>query len=326
MAKRMRWIVLLLIAGMFIFSLAGCGGQQQTSPPPTQEQPAPQEPALDPQEVLKQAAKDYFAHIAAGNNNITDFVKIKEMLDDNPDSALIIDIRSGEDFEKGHIPGAVHVDRGKVAEIMDRIPRNKPVFVTCYTGQNAGYTVAYLRMAGFENVTSMFYGIDLGWVERGKFTLDETGMVSAFDLPPVSSPRTPEEEIIWNRAGEYAAEIAAGQIGFIGVGDPQKAFYEELQANPMSAVVYDIRAAKGEAHDYDTYHIEHSKHVPWGQFGDVLEELPTNVPVVIGCYSGQTAAQTLGVLRMLGFDNARSILYGVRDGWVAKSELPVVKP
>ncbi len=324
----MRWLVLLLIAGMLIFSMAGCGSQQATESPQVetpQEEVVPEEPVLDPQEVLMTAAKDYFTHVAAGNNNMTPAADIKDLLDGNPDSALVIDVRSAEDFEKGHIPGSVHVDVGKVGEIMDRIPTNKPVFLACYSGQNAGYTMAYLRMAGFENVKSMLYGINLGWL-KAEFPLDETGMVSAFDLPQVSSPSTPEEEIIWARAKEYSAEIAAGQIGFIGVGDPQKAFYEELQANPMSAVVYDIRGAKGEEHDFDTYHIEHSKHIAWGQFGSVLEELPTNVPVVIGCYSGQTAAQTLGVLRMLGFDNARSLVYGVRDGWVAKSELPVVTP
>jgi len=29
---------------------------------------------------------------------------------------------------------------------------------------------------------------------------------------------------------------------------------------------------------------------------------------------------------MLGFDNARSLLYGIRDGWVQKNDLPVVTP
>jgi len=66
--------------------------------------------------------------------------------------------------------------------------------------------------------------------------------------------------------------------------------------------------------------------VPFGQFGTVLDEIPTDKTVVVACYSGQTSAQTLGVLRMLGFDNARSLLYGVRDGWVERNDLPVVTP
>jgi rhodanese-related sulfurtransferase len=143
---------------------------------------------LDADEVLLEAAKAYFAHVAAGNNNMTPSADVKAMLDDNPNSVFILDIRSAEDFEKGHIPGSVHSTRGKVGEIMDRIPRNKPVIVACYTGQNAGYTVAYLRMAGFENATTLFYGINLGWVERDSFALEGTGLNAAADLPAVSSP------------------------------------------------------------------------------------------------------------------------------------------
>jgi len=89
---------------------------------------------------------------------------------------------------------------------------------------------------------------------------------------------------------------------------------------------YDIRAASGGDHDFDQYHVEHAVNVPFGQFGSVLDEIPTDITTVVACYSGQTSAQTLGVLRMLGFDNARSLLYGVRDGWVQRNDLPVVTP
>lgn len=318
-----RWylvLVALLLAGVMIFG-AGCSSPDPSPDPetPGQVDEEPQDDPLDADEVLLAAAKGYFAHVAAGNNNMTPSADVKAMLDDNPNSVFILDIRSGEDFAAGHIPGSVHSARGKVGEIMDRIPTNKPVIVACYTGQNAAYTVAYLRMAGFENATTLLSGIDLGWVGRDNLPLEGTGMNAAADLPAVSSPRDEAEEIIWARAKEYAKAIDEGKVGFIPV-DQHAAFYDELQANPNAYYVLDIRSAD----DFAAGHIEHSAHAAWGQFGNLLEDLPTNVPVVIGCYSGQTAAQTLGVLRMLGFDSARSILYGVRDGWVAKSNLPVV--
>lgn len=318
-----RWyllLVALLMAGIMIFGAVGCS--QDASPDPETPGQVDEEPTdepLDADEVLMEAAKGFFAHVAAGNNNMTPSADVKAMLDDNPNSVFILDIRSGEDFAAGHIPGSVHSARGKVGEIMDRIPTNKPVIVACYTGQNAAYTVAYLRMAGFENATSLLYGIDLGWVGRDGLPLEGTGMNAAADLPVVSAPADEAAEIIWARAKEYSKSIDAGQVGFIPV-DQHAAFYEELQGNPNAYYVLDIRSAE----DFAAGHIEHSAHVAWGQFGNILEDLPTTVPVVVACYSGQTAAQTLGVLRMLGFDSARSILYGVRDGWVAKSNLPLV--
>ncbi len=326
MKRKWNLLLALLLVGLMVFVFAGC-----TTP---DEEPEEDEndvedvedveenevDALDPKEVLMEAALDYFDHVAAGNNNMTQSAEIKDMLDANPDSVLIIDVRRGEDFEEGHIPGSVHSAPGKIGEIIERIPRNKPVFIACYTGQNAGYVMASLRMAGFDNVTTMIYGINLGWTGRDEFPLEGEGMVLAADLPEVSSPKNEKEEILWERVKEYMAEVDAGQVGWIGVGEPQEAFYEELQSNPNSALVLDIRRAD----DFAEGHIEHSENVAWGAFGEKLNELPTNIPIAVACYSGQTGAQTMAVLRMLGYDNARNILYGVRDGWVERSELPVV--
>ncbi len=327
--KKWQLLFLIFTAVVMLFSVFGCGGttveEQPVEEDVQSEEVVEEEAGLDTDEVLMAAAMDYFAHVAAGNNNMTDFVKIKEALDADPESLLIIDMRTAEDFEEAHIPGSVFADRSEIAGLMSRIPQDKPVYLACFTGQNAGYTTAYLRMAGFDNVTSMSFGINLGWIERGGYSLDGTGMALLSEQPEVSAPKDDVEEIIWARAAEYGAEIAAGQIGFIPL-DAQQELYDSIQADPASAVIYDIRAATGGDHDFDKYHIEHSIHVPWGQFGALIADLPTDISVIIGCYSGQTSAQTLGVLRMLGFDNARSILYGVRDGWVTRNDLPVVSP
>lgn len=333
--KKFYLLLLILAALLMVFSVTGCAGETIAEDPveapaeepdeePAEEE-AEEEEALDKDDLLMEAALAYFDHVAAGNNNMTNFNDIKEMVDDDPDSILIIDIRTAEDFEAGHIPGSVYADRGEVAGLMSRIPRDKPVFIACFTGQNAGYTTAYLRMAGFDNVTSLLFGINLGWIERGGFELEGTGMKHMDELAEVSSPRTAEEEILWARAQEYGDEIAAGQIGFIPL-DAQEELYADMQADPASVMFYDIRAATGGDHDFDKYHVEHSVNVPFGRFGSVLDEIPTDIPVVVACYSGQTSAQTLGVLRMLGFGNARSLLYGVRDGWVQRNDLPVVTP
>lgn len=303
-----------------VLGAVGCSSPEVTEPEPEDPGQVDEDPEkqLDPDEVLMEAAKDYFAHIAAGNNNITPSADVKAMLEDNPNSVFILDIRSAADFEAGHIPGAYHSALGKVGEIMDHLPRNKPVIVACYSGQTAGVTVAYLKMAGFDNVSSLLSGINLGWV-GADFELEETGMQAAADLPAVSSPADDAEAILWERAQEYSKAIDSGQLGFI-MTDQQAAFYEEIQGNPNGFYVIDLR----KADDFKAGHIEHSVNVPFAQFGDVLEDLPTTVPIVVACYSGQTAAQTQGVLRMLGFDSARNLHFGVRDGWVGKNDLPLV--
>ncbi len=90
------------------------------------------------------SAKDFLAKVANGDN------------------MFIIDLRSSEDYAKGHIKGAVNVPFGSdVAKALNQIPDNRPVFVYCYTGQTASQTTALLNVAGkpVTNVRSGFKDI-----------------------------------------------------------------------------------------------------------------------------------------------------------------------
>ncbi|MDY6827329.1 MAG: rhodanese-like domain-containing protein [Bacillota bacterium] len=332
MKKLFSLLLVVLFMGVMVFGLVGCGTEETVETPeeevvdeeptgeeaveePEEETDEPDEPeeALDAGAVLLDAAKDYFAKTAT-DINIIPPADVKEMLDSNPNSIFILDIRSAEDFEAGHIPGAVHSAWAEVGNIMDRIPQNKPVVVACYSGQTAGQTVGVLRMAGFDNVKSLQSGINLGWVEAAGLPLDETGMNAAADLDSVSSPADEKEEIIWEAAKEFFAAVASG-TNII----PGPELNEALEANPNSFYVLDIRSAD----DYAAGHIVGSVHSPWSEVGNLLEDLPSTRPIAVGCYSGQTAGQTVGVLRLLGFD-AYSVQSGIRDGWVEKEGLPLV--
>jgi len=326
MKKLFSLLLVVLFMGVLVLGLVGCGTEEAVEAPEEEmvdEEPADEEAveeteeepeeALDAGEVLLEAAKDFFAGVAT-DNNIMPPAEVKDMLDSNPNSILILDIRSAEDFEAGHIPGAVHSPWAEVGNIMDRLPRNKPVVVACYSGQTAGQTVGVLRMAGFNNVKSLQSGISLGWVEAAGLPLDDTGMNAAADLDSVSSPADEKEEIIWEAAKEFFAAVASGNNII-----PGPELNDALESNPNSFYVLDIRSAD----DYAEGHIVGSVHSPWAELGNLLEDLPSTRPIVVGCYSGQTAGQTVGVLRLLGFD-AYSLQFGVRDGWVTREGLPLV--
>lgn len=298
--KGYKKLLVILLIGLLMITV-GCSNSQTG----------------DADKILLNAALEYFAHIAEGNNNMITPQDLMAMLEDDETDVLIIDIRSEEHFKEGHIKGAVHAERGEVADLMNRIPRDKEVVIACYSGQNAGYTIAYLRMAGFDNVRSLLLGIDLGWVGRNNFKLEGSGANPLSGMPRVSRPLNNQEKVIWQRAQEYGREIAEGNIGFIPLNEHIDIFIGLLD-NPDSYLVLDIRNESS----YMAGNIEHSRHIEWGNFGDLLEIFPTSMPVVIACYSGQTAAQTLGVLRMLGIENVYNMTFGVRDGWVSRNGLP----
>lgn len=319
MKRTLSMLFVLLMMGVMVFGLIGCGTETAVETP---EEDAVEEIAEEEEVVEEQVdvdalftdlAKSYFQNTAQSNNIIA-ADEVKAMLDSNPDSVFILDIRSAEDFEAGHIEGAYHSAWASVGEIMDRIPTNKPVVVTCYTGQTAGQAVAWLRMAGFDNVKSLKLGMTRGWTEEHSFESTGQGMNAVADLPAVSAPANAEEEAVWAVAQEMFADVATVGNNII---QPEE-LHEALESNPNAFYVLDIRSAE----DYAAGFIAGAIHSPWADVGDMLGELPSNRPIAVVCYTGQTAGQTVGVLRMLGYD-AKSVASGMNLGWDAK-ELPLV--
>ena len=62
--------------------------------------------------------------------------------------------------------------------------------------------------------------------------------------------------------------------------------------------ILDIRKPE----DYDEKHIDGAINVPWAEVGDYLDDFPKDEKIIVICYTGQTAGQTVAILRLLGFD------------------------
>lgn len=76
--------------------------------------------------------------------------------------------------------------------------------------------------------------------------------------------------------------------------------------------VLDIRRKE----DYDSNHIPTAFHCPWSEVGEFIEDdiFKKDEKIVVVCYSGQTAGQTVGILKALGYD-ACSLKGGMVTGW-----------
>ena len=72
----------------------------------------------------------------------------------NRDNALLIDVSSQQDFEKGHIPGAKHVAMTAFDPESKELSKAKelPVAVVCKTGQTSAQAAQRLKKAGFAKV------------------------------------------------------------------------------------------------------------------------------------------------------------------------------
>lgn len=73
---------------------------------------------------------------------------------------------------------------------------------------------------------------------------------------------------------------------------------EEAMKSKCPLYLLDIRKPE----DYEKNHIDGAINIPWNEVGDYLDDLPKNEKIIVICYTGQTAGQTVALLRLLGFD------------------------
>ena len=70
--------------------------------------------------------------------------------------AILIDVRSEEDYKKGHIPGSVNMPESnlEVFESFD-VAHNTPIFVYCLSGAKSWNVVNKLKALGFTKVNNI---------------------------------------------------------------------------------------------------------------------------------------------------------------------------
>jgi rhodanese-related sulfurtransferase len=83
---------------------------------------------------------------------------------------LLIDIREPAEFQRGHIPGAVHLPRGllefEIHGLVQRThsesggsPEDQPIVLYCGTGGRSALAAETLANMGYRNVRSMSGGL-----------------------------------------------------------------------------------------------------------------------------------------------------------------------
>src|SRR5579884_4523795 len=82
--------------------------------------------------------------------------------------AAWVDVREADEWEEGHIPGAVHVPRGFLESRIEQVApsRDAPVVVYCAGGARSAFAAKSLQDLGYENVVSLTGGFT-DWKRNG---------------------------------------------------------------------------------------------------------------------------------------------------------------
>ncbi|WP_298367246.1 rhodanese-like domain-containing protein [uncultured Lutibacter sp.] len=255
--------------------------------------------------------------------------EIKENLKN--EKYLVLDIRSSDWFEYGHIKKSQNVEGPKLLEFFESEidPSSfEKITIVCYSGQSAAYYASLLRMYGFDNVYSLKWGMSSWdqefatniWVKNSKdeFTDQlETTVNSkpvAGNSPIINTGKTDAKEILKARIKEafskpYKESIVKSAVAF---ETPQDYFIVNYTSEEL----------------YKTGHIKGAVHYTPNKCLNTqtsLLTLPADKKIVINCNTGLSAAYAVAYLDVLGYDTY-NLAYGsnsymnstlVEKGWNA---------
>src|ERR1043166_4304870 len=82
--------------------------------------------------------------------------------------AVIVDVREKDEWDEGHIPHAIHLNRGTIElDIEEKVPDPNAVIIChCGGGGRSALTAESLQKMGYKNVRSMAGGLK-GWKAAG---------------------------------------------------------------------------------------------------------------------------------------------------------------
>ena len=81
------------------------------------------------------------------------------------EGATVLDVRNPDEYESAHVPGAVLIPLGELAERQEEIPAGDPLYVICAVGGRSLAATKALVDAGY-NALSVAAGTK-GWIEQG---------------------------------------------------------------------------------------------------------------------------------------------------------------
>lgn len=294
----LKWLIVLVVVGLMV----GVGLVSAKSP-------------------VEDAANAYFANMPADVYKIGEKDFVAKVNANEP--MFILDIRQPDVYAKGHIKGAVNAPWGiAISDNLEKLPKDKTIMVYCYTGQTAGQAVALLNMAGL-NAKS----VNLGW---------DLGIAKVEGVPGVTETKANSFTATASVAvkPEIKTAVAAYLKGLDAVKGTTYANYKISEANAKAlldqkdpgAVFLSVRKAE----DFAKGHIAGAINIPFGKgMEQKFNTLPKGKKLIVYCYTGQTAGQTVAGLRLLGYDavsmnGGTGMPSNTPSGWVNKG-FPLVK-
>jgi adenylyltransferase/sulfurtransferase len=156
----------------------------------------------------------YRDHLAAVKSEIREISPqdAAERLAGDP-RPVVLDVRERDEWEQGHIPGAIHIPRGNLESRIDNVvsDRAAPLLVYCAGGSRSAYAAKTLAELGFGDVLSLSGGFSQ-WKQNGhEWRLPRT-------LSPQQLERYSRHTLIPEVGEEGQLKLLDSKVLLIGAG------------------------------------------------------------------------------------------------------------
>jgi len=179
---------------------------------------------------------------------------------------ILIDLRSQEEYEQGHIPGAHNIPLDALEDRLEEINKKAPVVVY---GSPEATEEAYFTLVDVDvKKASIYPGSIEAWLNAGN------------TLKPGSTP----ESIVWVR------KLGEGEVALAD-------FVKVVETNPADQVILDVRtkdeAASGK--------FQHSVHIALDELENKIIQLSKEKEILIHCSTGARAEMAYEELKKAGY-------------------------
>jgi sulfur-carrier protein adenylyltransferase/sulfurtransferase len=168
--------------------------------------------------------------------------------------AVWVDVREGDEWQEGHIPGAVHVPRGFLESRIEQVApdRDAPVVVYCAGGNRSAFAAKTLQELGYTDVVSLTGGFTDWKRNGGEVTIPRT-------LTPERRTRYSRHLLIPEIGEEGQLKLLDARmllIGAGGLGSPAALYLAAAGIGTLGIVDADIvdetNLQRQIAHSLDT--------------------------------------------------------------------------
>jgi rhodanese-related sulfurtransferase len=106
---------------------------------------------------------------AAPEITLVSVSEASQVVADAPAGLVVLDVRTPEEYNQGHLAGAINVDfyADDFSAQLDRLDKAVPYVLYCKSGNRSGQTAPIMTSLGFDEVYEIEGGVD-AWIAAGE--------------------------------------------------------------------------------------------------------------------------------------------------------------